>query len=452
MAKSKYLTAPLTSEKMPAGIPYILTNEAAERFAFYGTRCILTVFMTEYLLGPGGTLNVMAEEQSKVFFHLFVAAVYFTGIFGAVISDIWLDKYRAIIYFSLIYCVGFLSLMLDQTRLGLFMGLALIAIGGGVIKPCVSANVGDQFGKSNKHLLEKIYNWFYFAINFGAFISNLLTPTLLDKYGPRVAFSVPAASMILATIAFWLGRKKFVHVPAGGIKHIKEIFSGDGVKAIRKLAVLYVFVVMFWSLYDQMDSAWVLLAKSLELNWLGHTWLTSQIVSANPLLIMIMIPLFSYCIYPWINKIFPLTPLRKASIGMFIAALPFAVAGCIEARVVAGAKPSVGWLFLAHVIIATAEVMVSITLLEFSYTQAPKKMKSFIMALFFLTIFLGNSFTSLVNYLIQNEDGSRKLSGASYYWFFTIAMLVTAVVFIPVAGRYKVKDYIQDESPEESSA
>jgi len=452
MAKAKYLTAPIPSEKTPAGIPYILGNEAAERFAFYGMRCILTVFMTEYLLGFAGVEDVMGEETSKMYFHGFVAAVYFMGIVGAVISDIWVDKYRAILYFSLFYCAGFMALVLDQTRVGLFTGLGLIAFGGGIIKPCVSANVGDQFGKTNQHLLSKIYHWFYFAINLGACISNILVPRLLDKYGPRVAFSVPAVSMTLAIIAFWLGRRKFVHVPAGGVERFKEALSGEGTKALLRLCGLYVFVVMFWALFDQMDSAWVLLAKNLNRTWLGHTWLESEIVMANPLLIMILIPLFSYVVYPAINKVFPLTALRKVSIGLFVAAFSFVVSGCIEMRVVAGAEPSVGWLFLGHLIIATAEVMVSITLLEFSYTQAPKKIKSFIMALFLFTIFLGNLFTLLVNYFIQNEDGTRKLPGASYHWFFAIAMLVTAALFVPVARRYKVKTYIQDEASAESSA
>jgi len=79
-------------------------------------------------------------------------------------------------------------------------------------------------------------------------------------------------------------------------------------------------------------------------------------------------------------------------------------------------------------------------------------MKSFIMAVFFLSITLGNIFTATVNKFIQNEDGTSKLPGASYFWFFVGVMLVTAVLFIPVAGRYKVKDYIQDEASAESSA
>ena len=448
MAKGKYITAPISSRKIPTGIPYILINEASERFSFYGMRCILVIFMTRYLMGPGGTLNVMSAEESKTYFHLFVSAVYFTPILGALLSDIWQGKYRTILFFSLIYCLGFLTLSLDSTRLGLGAGLVLIAIGSGVIKPCVSANVGDQFGKTNKHLIEKVYGWFYFATNLGAFISNLLVPILLEKYNSRVAFGTPAVFMLLATIAFWLGRNRFVHVPAAGFGFIKETFSGDGLRAIGKLCIIYVFVAMFWALFDQMDSAWVLQAEQMNRNWLGHEWLSSQIVSVNPLMIMILIPIFSFIIYPVINKVFCLTPLRKISIGLFVAASVFVVSAWIETRIVAGDKPSVGWLILAYLILTSAEVMVSITCLEFSYTQAPKKMKSFIMAAFFLSITLGNVFTAVVNIFIQNEDGSSKLEGASYFLFFAIMMLLTAVIFVPVAARYKEKTYIQDESSE----
>ncbi len=116
MAKREYLTAPPASEKMPAGIPYILTNEAAERFAFYGMSSILVVFMTQYLLGKDGALAVMGDEKAKEWFHLFTGAVYFTPLIGAFLSDIWLGKYRTIVLFSVVYCVGFVILAWDQTR------------------------------------------------------------------------------------------------------------------------------------------------------------------------------------------------------------------------------------------------------------------------------------------------------------------------------------------------
>jgi POT family proton-dependent oligopeptide transporter len=74
MAKNKYLTAPIPSKKTPAGVPYILTNEAAERFAFYGMTSILVIYMTTHLMGRDGTLNVMGEERAKTWFHFFNAA------------------------------------------------------------------------------------------------------------------------------------------------------------------------------------------------------------------------------------------------------------------------------------------------------------------------------------------------------------------------------------------
>ena len=98
-------------------------------------------------------------------------------------------------------------LSLDDTRFGLSIGLGLIAMGSGGIKPCVSAHVGDQFGKTNSHLLEKVFSWFYFSINFGAFFSTLATPLLLEKYGPNVAFGIPGVLMFIATFVFWIIEK-----------------------------------------------------------------------------------------------------------------------------------------------------------------------------------------------------------------------------------------------------
>jgi POT family proton-dependent oligopeptide transporter len=446
MANTKYLTAPLPSASMPPGIPYIVGNEAAERFSFYGMNCILIIFMTIYLRAADGKLDVMDEPQARAYFHLFKSAVYFFPIFGAMLSDIFLGKYRTIILLSIVYCFGHLALAIDDTRFGLALGLALIVIGSGGIKPCVSANVGDQFGKTNQHLLEKVFGWFYFSINLGAFTSTLITPLLLDRYGSHVAFAVPCILMLVATIIFWLGRHKFVHVPSGGWAFVKESLSLEGIKAVSKLLVIYIFVAMFWSLFDQTGSSWVLQARKMNLHWLGINWLPSQPQAANPMFIMILIPLFSYFIYPWANKVIRVTPLRKISIGFFVAASSFALAGWIQTRIAAGLSPSIGWQVLCYVIMTAAEVLVSITCLEFSYTQAPIKMKSFIMAVFMLSISMGNAFTAIVNAIIQSEHGASRLTGPNYYWFFTGMMLLTAVIFVFVAMAYRPRNYIQQEA------
>jgi POT family proton-dependent oligopeptide transporter len=444
---SKYLTAPVARSDMPAGIPYIIGNEAAERFSFYGMRAILVVFMTQYLVDSSGALHAMSEDEAKGWYHLFVSAVYFTPLLGALLSDGLLGKYRTIILLSLFYCAGHAALALDDTRWGLVVGLGLIALGAGGIKPCVSSHLGDQFGRTNQGLLSRAFAGFYFAINLGAFFSSLATPWLLVRYGAAVAFAVPGILMLIATLTFWAGRHRFVHIPPGGRQFLKEAFSRRGLGALGRLSIVYVFVAVFWSLFDQTGSSWVLQAQHMDRVLLGVELLPAQIQAANPLLVMLLIPVFSFVVYPAIDRVFPLSALRKISIGLFIAAAAFAIPTMIQVSIDHGGTPSIAWQLLAYVVLTAAEVMVSITCLEFSYTQAPKTMKSFVMAFFMLSISLGNLFTSAVNFIIRNTDGSSALQGADYFLFFTLLMLVTAALFVVLARYYRGQNYIHSEQP-----
>ena len=163
MATRPYLTAPLKTDQMPPGIPYIIGNEAAERFNFYGMRAVLTVFMTQYLVNRAGGRDLMSENEANQWYHWFVASNYFFPMLGAILSDAFWGKYRTIFWVSLIYCAGSLVLAFDHTRLGLGLGLGLIALGSGGIKPCVSSHVGDQFGPANQQLLSRAFSWFYFS-------------------------------------------------------------------------------------------------------------------------------------------------------------------------------------------------------------------------------------------------------------------------------------------------
>ena len=445
MKKTKYRTAPIASSKLPSGIPFIVGNEAAERFSYYGMRAILVVFMTQYMLNASGAPDLMSEEEAKSYYHVFSSAVYFFPVLGAILADAFWGKYRTILILSGLYCLGHFFLAIDDTRTGLLLGLCLIALGSGGIKPCVSAHVGDQFGRTNAHLLGKIFSWFYFSINLGAFASSLLTPWLLANHGPSWAFGVPGVFMSIATLLFWMGRRRFIHVPPGGWAFLRETFSREGIGSLMRLFVIYIFVAVFWSLFDQTGSSWVLQAGKMDRHLFGVEWLSSQIQALNPVLVMLFIPLFSYGVYPLMNKFFKLTPLRKICIGLFLTVPAFLIPAWIENRIEMGQDPNIAWQLLSYAILTAAEVMVSITCIEFSYTQAPKKMKSFVMAGFMLSVSLGNVFTALVNLVIQNKDGSSKLVGAEYFLFFAGAMLLAALIFIPIARLYKEKYYIQDE-------
>jgi len=434
---NNYKSNPEQSNTIPSGIPYIVGNEAAERFSYYGMRAILMIYMTQYLVDTSGQLAVMSENEAQGYFHLFVSAVYFMPLFGALLADGLLGKYRTIMLLSLIYCLGHFTLALDNTRMGLLLGQSLIAIGSGGIKPCVSAQIGDQFNSSNQHLMSKVYSWFYIAINLGAFAAMLIIPWLLDHSGPAIAFAVPGLLMLLATILLWLGRHHYLHKPPAGMKFIKDMFSQVGLKRLAKLGSIYAFFSIFWALFDQTGSSWIIQAQKMDRMLWGIELLPSQIQAANPLLIILLVPLFTYLVYPLLNRCFVLTAIRKMQMGLFITVIAFAIPSFIQMQLDAGLTPSILWQLLAYVLLTSAEVMVSITCLEFSYTQAPATMKSFVMAFYFLSVALGNLFTSAVNFFIHNTDGSSKLAGADYYWFFTGLMLITAVLFLWVSQRYQ---------------
>ncbi|MGA2017730.1 MAG: POT family MFS transporter [Opitutaceae bacterium] len=447
MASPANRTAPVETAGMPAGIPYIVGNEAAERFNFYGMRAILVVFMTQYLCSRTGAPAPMSENEADKWYHVFVASNYFFPVFGAILADALWGKYRTIFWLSFVYCFGSFALALDNTRLGLALGLSLIAIGSGGIKPCVSANVGDQFGPSNQHLISRAFGWFYFSVNAGSSFSIMLIPWLLQHYGPRVAFAVPGALMVVATLIFWMGRRKFIHIAPGGRAFLRDTFSRDGLATLGRLAVIYVFVAVFWSLWDQTGGEWVLQAAKMDLHFAWITWLPSQFQVVNAILILVFIPLFQYVIYPAVSRVFPLTPLRKIGLGLLVAGASFLISAWIDTQINAGLKPNIGWQLPAYALITAAEIMVSITSLEFSYTQAPKRMKSIVMAAYLLSITGGNAFTALVHVVIQNPDGSLKLSGPSYYLFFAGLSAAAAVVFAFVAMGYRGRTHLQDALP-----
>jgi len=459
---AQYLTSPPNLTGMPPSVPYIIGNEAAERFNYYGMKSILTVFMAHYILNQSGALAPMQPNEAYKYTHYFVSGVYYLPIVGAIIADGWLGKYRTILWLSIVYCFGSLTLALMDTSWGigigqrtmLGIGLALICIGSGGIKPCVSANVGDQFGESNKHLLSKMFGWFYFSINAGSFISSIICPWMLANgtLGARWAFGIPGIAMVIATIFFWAGRHKMVHVPPAGLGYLKEAFlTREGLAVLGRIAMVYFFILFFWALWGMSNGVeWTLQAEKMDLHWMGMDLIAAQVQTANPILILICIPLTNYVIYPAINRVFPLTPLRKIGIGLFLTAFSFMVIVWIQGQIDNGMKPSINWQLLGYVILTLGETMVSITGLEFSYTQAPNSMKSSVMALWLLFIATGEFVVGKFNAWDINVDGTKKLTDYQYFRFFTIVMFVAAAIFVVLACFYKGRTYLQSQlTPDE---
>ena len=436
-------------------MPFIIGNEVAERFSYYGMRAILPTFLVAQFFNPGhdAALTAVAEARANDFVHSFAALGYALPVVGALLADWVVGKYRVILYLSLLYCVGHALLAAFAEDLnGFRLGLLVVAVGMGGIKSSVTANLGDQFNRHNAHLLPKAYGWFQLAIDVGAALSTAFIPELYARYGAAVAFGVPGLLMGAATLTFWLGRKRYVRVPPTGLaRGLRQTLGpGEGRAALRRVGVIFVFIPVVWALYDQSVSEWVLQAAHLDRQlWPGFTPLPEQIQILGIVFGIGLNPLLTYRIYPALERRgLRTTPLRRIGTGMVIIALALAIVAGIQHRLDAGGHPSVWWQVLAYFVVAGGTLMVAVTGLEYAYTHSPQVIKSLTTALWLLTIAAGNFFLSIMNSSIAEGGFFARFQGANYYWFFVGLMAVNVTLFAVVASRLKEKTYIGSEALE----
>ncbi|MFN8308551.1 MAG: MFS transporter [Chitinophagales bacterium] len=439
-------------KSFPKAAPYIVLTETAERFSFYGMKAILSTFLITQFFNPSNNplLSETAEAHSNEITHLFTALVYLLSIAGGLIADYWLGRYKTILLLSIVYCAGHAFLAAFDTNYSLFFaGLMLIAIGSGGVKPNVSVMVGDQFDNENDSGIAKLYDIFYFGINVGAFFSMLITPVLKhSRFGAPLAFGVPGVLMFLALLVFWMGRSKYkIKLPADTL-HEDNIPFLQQLQSVWKVILVFAFVPLFWALYDQNGSEWVIQAGKMDLHFMGINWLQEQIQVVNALLILVMIPVFTFGVYPMLERFgIRVTALRKMGWGYFVMVLAFALVAWIQSKIDAGVTLNIGWQLLAYVLLTISEILVSITGLEYAFSQAPKSMKSTIMAIFFLTVFLGNILVTYINNNIQAGGFFSHYKGANYFWLFTGIMVVNMVLYYAAIYIFKISDTAPVETP-----
>jgi POT family proton-dependent oligopeptide transporter len=190
--------------------------------------------------------------------------------------------------------------------------------------------------------------------------------------------------------------------------------------------------VTFWALYFQYGSSWFNQAEQMNRDVFGWHMESAQMEALNAILILIMVPLFAYAVYPALERagVRP-TLLRRMTAGMFIAVPAFLSAAMIQGWIEAGQKPHIAWQAIQYVIIAIAETLVSVTALEFAYSQAPKRMKGVIMSMYTISIGLGSFVTSLVT---RHVDFASR---TNYFLFWAAFMTAGAILFAILAALYK---------------
>ncbi|KFU96134.1 Solute carrier family 15 member 1, partial [Chaetura pelagica] len=370
----------------PLSIFFIIINEFCERFSYYGMKAVLVLYFKYFLKWD--------NNFSTAIYHTFLALCYLTPILGALIADSWLGKFKTIVCLSIVYAIGqavtavsSINDLTDYNRDGSpdnltlhialsMTGLILIALGTGGIKPCVSAFGGDQFEEDQEKQRRRFFSIFYLSINAGSLLSTIITPIFrAQECGIHskqqcypLAFGVPAALMGVALVVFVVGSGMYKKVePQGNVmiqvskcigfaiknrfRHRSKVFPKrehwldwasekydkrliTQTKMVLKVLFLYIPLPMFWALFDQQGSRWTLQATTMDGNFGTIRIQPDQMQTVNPILIIIMVPVVDAVIYPLIRKCrINFTPLRKMTVGMFLASMAFVAAALVQVQI-----------------------------------------------------------------------------------------------------------------------
>jgi POT family proton-dependent oligopeptide transporter len=437
----------MSNDRLPPQTKFIVGNEACERLSYYGVVAILTTYAAMLFGDVAGATDLAkdaAKQEAKEVVHWWKFATYFLPLAGAFIADRFWGRYKTILLISFAYCAGHgLLSATEGTKWGLFAGLALLAIGSGGIKPCVSAFVGDQFKPGQERQMTTVYGLFYWSINFGSFFSFAVIPVLKDHFGYSVAFAVPGVFMLLATLVFWMGRKHYVmKPPSATLAPVDAATKAEDRKTLWSIIAVFAPVTVFWALFDQQHTTWVQQGNQMVTGNIGSYSVTGErMQSVNPLYVMTLIPLFTMWLYPALERRgLKATPLRKMGVGMVLAAAGFAISGMLQQQIGVGAKLSIWWQLIPYGVMTAAEVLISTTGLEFAFTVAPARLKSTIMSFWLLTVAFGNMLAAQVTALnkVKNAAGEtvRRLSASNEMFAYVGLMLVVVGIFAAIARKF----------------
>ncbi|KPJ02120.1 Peptide transporter family 1 [Papilio xuthus] len=358
------------NDHFPKIILLILAAEFCERMSYSGMRVFLTLYLRNKL--------DYTDDEAKEIYHMFNGMVSLCPVFGGIVADNYLGKYRTILYMMFIYVLGnslvavtAIPQLMFPGRLCTLLGLFLIAIGTGGIRPCVTAFGGEQFAlPEQERLLTLYFSILYFNLCVGSLIAKTLAPIFRgdvhcfgDKDCYPLAFGAPVIVIIISIVVFVCGRRHYkIKDPKGNIvvDFTKCVYLGLKLKITKRsqnkhshwlestrhkydnkficdvkrtLSILKLFIVtpIFWSLLEQMGSSWALQASRMDGRLGSYMIKPDQLIVLSPISVMSFIALSQKYLYPCLAKWNLLTnPLNKLKVGGIMAALAFVASASVE--------------------------------------------------------------------------------------------------------------------------
>jgi POT family proton-dependent oligopeptide transporter len=467
----------------PSGLSTLFFTEMWERFSYYGMRALLVLFLTATLQKGGFGLD---DPTATAIYGLYTASVYLSGLPGGWIADRILGHRRSVFIGGIIIAAGHFSMALGWVAT-FYAGLVLIVIGTGLLKPNVSAIVGDLYPEGGVRR-DAGFSIFYSGINLGAFIGPLLCGYLGEKVNWHLGFGAAGVGMVLGVIQYRLGYKR---LGAGGLRDLKasdkaaasrmlaaalggavliiaiivllnsrgtislsplgaakslgfvipllalsyfgyQIFFG-GFTSIEKkrigvIFILFVAATMFWAGYEQAGSSMNLFAERLTNRVIvGWEMPTSWLQSINPILVIIFAPIFGW-LWVKLRDRAPSIP-AKFALGLMQLGVGFAVLAWASVYVGDPANPSkvsMGWLVATYFFHTTGELCLSPVGLSAMTKLSPAKLVGQMMGIWFMATSLGN----LIAGLLAGKMGSFglvQLFGSVALWVGAAGLLLLLI-------------------------
>jgi POT family proton-dependent oligopeptide transporter len=439
----------------PKALWQLSNIEMWERFAYYGMRALLAVYVATTFFGH---LGDQANSAASLVYGGYTALVYATGIIGGYIADRVLGYQRSILLGAIVMAAGLCVLLIEDLNWFL-VGLALVVAGNGLFKPNISTMIGKLYTQGDVRR-DSGFTIFYMGINLGAFIAPFITATWIGvQFGMKWGFFAAAIGMILSTLFleiaktalgrvgkpdadkegwarfWWVGLGTLAIVPliyfllseseilgvllvavmiglavyfiAAGIR------SGDKVQLHRYIAMLILFVAnaCFWALFEQAGSSMNFFAREHTTPMFGSMgdWQAGGFgifQSLNPLYILLFAPVFA-AVWPWLEKrgVNPSIP-RKFALGLIQVALGFLllVFAIGNFQNAAGLVP---WIFLAlcYLLHTTGELCLSPIGLSMVTKLAAEKETGLAMGGWFLSIAMAQYVAGIIAAVASGGGG-----------------------------------------------
>ncbi len=398
----------IESVRHPRGLYVLFGTEMWERLSYYGMRAILMLYMVA--LPVSGGLGFDTKHAARIY-GTYTAAVYLTPILGGWIADRFLGARFAVLVGGIIIASGHFSMAFHGMPY-FYAGLILIVLGTGLLKPNISAMVGHLYHHDDNRR-DAGFSIFYMGINLGAFLAPFVCGTLaqapvfkgyLLKWGLdpvdswHWGFAAAGVGMVLGLLQYIMQQKALLKVgnPPRGRHHLEvnqsEVYdkalTGEDIKRILAIGMFFLFSSMFWMAFEQAGSSLNLFADQLTRNELfGISFPSSWMQSANPVMIIVLAPLFA-AVWPRMGKKEPSSPMKFVW-GLLFTSLAFAVMTFASTRV--GGEPiSPIWLMMTYMILTIGELCLSPVGLSVVTKLAPTRLVGAMMGIWFLSVAFGN--------------------------------------------------------------